>query len=106
MPEYIRQKFSSLLDHYVVVDLLLALVILTHIGVGDIRIVSLLGIFLCMVGFLQPPAPMITMSTMQVSLLLNLNFAIFYVKNRTARSVPSRGRGLGCPAHSVLNHSA
>ena len=43
MPEYIRQKFSSLLDHYVVVDLLLALVILTHIGVGDIRIVSLLG---------------------------------------------------------------
>ncbi|MCI8865293.1 MAG: hypothetical protein HFG60_08400 [Lachnospiraceae bacterium] len=57
MPEYIRQKFSSLLDHYVVVDLLLALVILTHIGVGDIRIVSLLGIFLCMVGFLQPPAP-------------------------------------------------
>ena len=53
MAKRIEQLSDSLLDHYLVVSLLLALIILTQVGVGNIKIVSLLGLLLCAIGILQ-----------------------------------------------------
>lgn len=53
MTKRIERFSASLLDHYLVVSLLLTQVILTQVGVGNIKIVSLLGILLCMTGILQ-----------------------------------------------------
>ena len=48
--------FWRLIDHYIVLCLFLALFILTLLGVGDVRTVSLLGLLLCAVGLVQAPA--------------------------------------------------
>lgn len=48
-----EDMFDRLLSHYVVVSLFLVLFILSLIGVGNARIVSALGLLLCMVGLVQ-----------------------------------------------------
>lgn len=52
----IARWLDSLIDHYVTVCVFLALFILTWVGVGDVRIVSMLGLILCVVGLVQGPA--------------------------------------------------
>ena len=46
----IQQRLGSLIDHYTVLCLTLALVILSLIGVGDVRVAGMAGIFLCLAG--------------------------------------------------------
>ncbi len=41
----IQQRLGSLIDHYTVLCLTLALVILSLIGVGDVRVAGMAGIF-------------------------------------------------------------
>lgn len=50
MTRGIKWRLESLIDRYAVLCLTLALVILSLIGVGDVRITSLLGILLCGAG--------------------------------------------------------
>ena len=50
------QKIDWLVDHYMAVCLLLALFILSMVGVGDMRAVSMLGLLLCVVGIIQQSA--------------------------------------------------
>lgn len=52
----IKQRLESLIDHYVPFCLALALVIFSLLGVGDVYIVSLSGILLCVVGMVQKSA--------------------------------------------------
>ena len=52
----ILREFDKLLEHYIVSCVLLAQFILTLIGVGDVRLVSLLGLLLCVVGLAQRSA--------------------------------------------------
>jgi O-antigen ligase len=47
------EKGKWLLTHYLVICLFLALLILTLVGVGNVVLVSLLGILLCLVGLVQ-----------------------------------------------------
>lgn len=56
MAKHIKHILGCLLDqldHYLVINLLLALVILSRVGVGNAKIVSLLGLLLCSAGLLQ-----------------------------------------------------
>lgn len=48
-----KGRIEGLIDHYAALCLALALVILTMIGVGDMRIAGLVGLFLCAVGMAQ-----------------------------------------------------
>lgn len=52
----IKERLESLVDHYVVLCLALALVILSLIGVGDVRTAGLVGILLCGAGMTQDTA--------------------------------------------------
>ena len=56
MLDRIERQFDCLIDHYIVACIFLALIILTQIGVGDMRTVSMLGLLLCVVGIAQPAA--------------------------------------------------
>lgn len=56
MVGWIGQKLDWLTEHYVAVCLLLALFILSMVGVGDLAVVSMLGLLLCMVGTVQQSA--------------------------------------------------
>lgn len=49
----IQQRLGSLIDHYTVLCLALALVILSLIGVGDVRVA---GILLCVAGITRGDA--------------------------------------------------
>lgn len=53
---WIGQKLDWLTDHYVAICLVLALFILSMTGVGDVKIVSMLGLLLCTVGVVQQSA--------------------------------------------------
>lgn len=53
---HIRQRLSNLSDHYLVVCILLALVLLARVGVGDGLTVSALGLLLCAAGLSQGEA--------------------------------------------------
>lgn len=46
----ITKRLNRLLDHYAAAGLALVLVILTPIGIGDIRVTALLGFLLCGIG--------------------------------------------------------
>lgn len=52
----IKRNLEKLIDHYAALCLALALVILTPIGVGDLRTTGLAGILLCAVGVMQDSA--------------------------------------------------
>ena len=52
----IQQRLGSLIDHYTVLCLTLALVILSLIGVGDVRVAGMAGIFLCLAGITRGDA--------------------------------------------------
>lgn len=56
MLDRIGRQFDCLIDHYIAACIFLALIILSQIGVGDMRIVSMLGLLLCVVGIAQPAA--------------------------------------------------
>lgn len=56
MIHWIGRQFDCLIDHYIAACIGLALIILTQIGVGDMRTVSMLGLLLCVVGIAQPAA--------------------------------------------------
>lgn len=56
MPGSIERGFDDLIDHYVVICLFLGLFILTWVGVGDVPIVSMLGLILCAAGLAQQSA--------------------------------------------------
>lgn len=49
----IARWMDSLIDHYAVVCIFLAQLIMTLLGVGNVRIISVLGILLCIVGLIQ-----------------------------------------------------
>ena len=53
MTHRIKQSLGSMIDHYPAFCLALALVILSLIGVGDVRVTSLAGVLLCGVGVTQ-----------------------------------------------------
>lgn len=50
MSHRLKQNLESLIDHYAAFCLALAVVILSLIGVGDVRMTGLVGLFLCGVG--------------------------------------------------------
>lgn len=52
----IRRGLDRLIDNYAVTCILLAQFIMTLLGVGDVRIISLLGLLLCAVGLVQRSA--------------------------------------------------
>lgn len=52
----IQQRLESLIDHYTVLCLALALVILALIGVGDVRVAGMTGILLCVAGITRGAA--------------------------------------------------
>lgn len=56
MTANIKRRFDSLIDHYAVICVFLALFITTLTGVGEVRIASILGLLLCIVGLVQPLA--------------------------------------------------
>ncbi len=56
MARGIKQRLGSLIDHYGALCVGLALVILSLIGVGDVRVASLVGFILCGVGVIQDSA--------------------------------------------------
>lgn len=56
MGHRIKQRRKSLTDCYAALCLVLALVILSLIGVGDIRMTGVVGLLLCMAGMLQDAA--------------------------------------------------
>ena len=56
MARGIKQRLGSLIDHYGALCVGLALVILSLIGVGDVRVASLVGFILCGVGVIQDAA--------------------------------------------------
>lgn len=47
----IMRRIDNLIDHYMVICIFMALFIMTWVGVGDIRIVCMLGLILCAAGF-------------------------------------------------------
>ena len=51
----IEHIFENIMDHYMIVCLFLSLFILTFAGVGNILIVTLLGLILCTAGFVFRP---------------------------------------------------
>lgn len=56
MVQRIERGLDGLIDHYAVASLVLAQFIMTLIGIGDVRTVSLAGLVLCLVGLAQPSA--------------------------------------------------
>lgn len=52
----IGQSLENLIDHYAALCLALALVVLSLIGVGDVRMTGLLGFFVCAAGMAQKSA--------------------------------------------------
>ncbi len=52
----LKQRLEGLIDHYAALCLALALVVLSLIGVGDVRMVGLVGFLLCGVGITQDSA--------------------------------------------------
>ena len=56
MKSNFKDQFNHFIEHYLVICLWLTLVILTYVGAGNIILVSLLGLMLCAIGFVQPNA--------------------------------------------------
>lgn len=56
MAQGIKQRLGSLIDHYAALCLVLALVILSLIGVGDVRMTGLVGFLLCGAGLTRNSA--------------------------------------------------
>lgn len=56
MAHRIKRRLENLIDNYAALCLSLALVILSLIGVGDVRAASLVGLLLCGVGVTQDSA--------------------------------------------------
>ncbi len=54
MTDTIKRIMERMIDHYVLVCLFLALFIMTLIGVGNVTIIGMLGVILCIVGMAQP----------------------------------------------------
>ena len=79
----IQQRLGSLIDHYTVLCLTLALVILSLIGVGDVRVAGMAGIFLCLAG--------ITRGDARVDLRILLSLILY---DLAAREYFSRQRSL------------
>lgn len=52
----VKRGLDSLVDHYTAACILLALFVLSLVGVGDVAVVSLLGFLLCMAGLTQRSA--------------------------------------------------
>ncbi|NBH72827.1 hypothetical protein D3Z51_12495 [Clostridiaceae bacterium] len=56
MIDALGRKLDCLLDHYTIVCIFLALVIMTWIGVGTVPVASMLGVLLCVIGIAQASA--------------------------------------------------
>ena len=56
MVDWIGRNVDSLIDHYLAVCMLIGLFILSVIGAGDVRVVSMLGLLLCVTGLAQKTA--------------------------------------------------
>lgn len=56
MKSNFKDQFNHFIEHYLVICLWLTLVILTYVGAGNVILVSLLGLMLCAIGFVQPNA--------------------------------------------------
>lgn len=52
----IERGLDSLLDHYATICIILALFVLSLVGVGNVVVVCLLGLLLCLAGLAQPCA--------------------------------------------------
>lgn len=56
MPHNTGSLFDAIFEHYIAICLFLALFMMTLTGVGDVRITSMAGFFLCAVGFIRKSA--------------------------------------------------